>query len=386
METFDFDTVPCRRGTQSVKWDSDPDPEMLPLWVADMDFRCAPAIIDALRRRVDHGVFGYTHPGKEYYDAVTGWFSRRHNWTINPDTIIYTTGVVPAISAVIKGLTKPGEGVIVMTPVYTCFYSSIRNNGCRTVSCPMTRTADSYAIDFEAFERCCAEPTNTMFILCNPHNPGGRVWTPEELRRIDEICGRHHVTVVSDEIHCEMVFLPGGYTPYANVSTHPCVICCAPSKAFNTAGLQTANIVCADAGMRARIDRAINDNETCDIGPMGVTALIAAYNHGAGWLDAAVAYIADNYRYLCERVAAMPGGWKVLTLEGTYLAWVDITAMGMTSGALSEALKRQAHVWFTPGTEYGAEGEGYLRINLATSRAILAEALDRTEAYLRKTL
>lgn len=379
---YDFYNVPDRRGTQCVKWDEDPDPDMLPLWVADMDFRTAPAIIDALAERVLHGIFGYTHPGKPYHDAVTAWFERRHGWTINPEHIIYTTGVVPAISATIKGLAKPGDGVIVQTPVYTCFFSSIRNNGCRIVENKLIRTADSYRMDFDGLETLCANPANTLILLCNPHNPAGRVWTADELRHVDEIARRHGVTVISDEIHCELVYAPHVYTPYATVAQGPHVVFTSPSKAFNTAGLQTANIIAPDADMRARIDRAINDNEVCDIGPMGVTALIAAYNEGADWLDAAIDYIRQNYLYLCRRIAGMPVSMQVLDLQGTYLAWVDVSALAMPVEELSERLKHEAHIWFTPGTEYGTSGEGYLRINLATSRAILTEALDRLQAWL----
>lgn len=380
---FDFDKLPNRRGTMSVKWDSDPDPEMLPLWVADMDFTTAPCIIEALERRVAHGVFGYTHPGKEYYDAVTGWFDRRHGWKFDSSQVIYTIGVVPAISACIKALTNPGDGVIIMTPVYTCFFSSIRNNGCRVVESPLKRTETSYAIDFDSLEDLCRDSTNKILLLCNPHNPAGRVWTHDELRRVNDICVAHGVTVISDEIHCEIVFKPHAYVPYATVATGPYVICCSASKAFNTAGLQCANIVSPDEKMRALIDRAININETCDVGPMGVTAVIAAYNDGEEWLDACVQYIHGNYELLKERLGAMPGNLKVLDLEGTYLAWVDVSSLDIPSAWLCDALMREAHIWFTPGTEYGWAGEGYLRINLATSRAILTEALDRLQSWLQ---
>lgn len=380
---FDFDKLPNRRGTMSVKWDNDPDPEMLPLWVADMDFTTAPCIIEALERRVAHGVFGYTHPGKEYYDAVTGWFDRRHGWKFDAGQLIYTTGVVPAVSACIKALTNPGDGVIIMTPVYTCFFSSIRNNGCRVVESPLKRTETSYAIDFDSLEDLCRDSTNKILLLCNPHNPAGRVWTHDELRRVNDICVAHGVTVISDEIHCEIVFKPHAYVPYATVATGPYVICCSASKAFNTAGLQCANIVSPDEKMRALIDRAININETCDVGPMGVTAVIAAYNDGEEWLDACVQYIHGNYELLKERLGAMPGNLKVLDLEGTYLAWVDVSSLDIPTAWLCDALKREAHIWFTPGTEYGWAGEGYLRINLATSRAILTEALDRLQSWLQ---
>ena len=366
----------------SVKWDETDDPTELPLWVADMDFETAPAITQALVDRARQGVFGYVHPSDEYYKALTNWFERRHGWHIDRRGVIIVPGVVPAISAIIKALARPGQGVIIQTPVYNCFFSSIRNNGCRIVENTLLRQGDSYVMDYEDFERCCADPDNVLVLLCNPHNPAGRVWTRAELERVAEIAARHGVTVVSDEIHCELVFDRKGYVPYATVSQQPCVCCVSPSKAFNTAGLQTANIVCPDDDMRARIDRAVNDNEVCDVGVFGPIALIAAYNHGEDWLEQLLVYIHGNYEYLKERIAAMNAGFEVLRLEGTYLAWVDVSSLGMPVDGLCTRLREQAHIRFTPGTAYGDDGEGYIRINLATQRARLAEALDRLQTWL----
>ncbi len=277
MET-NFDKIVNRRGTGSVKWDSRPD--VLPLWVADMDFETAPCILEALRRRVEHGVFGYTLVRDDYYEALIDWFSSRHLYEFKREDVIYTSGVVPALSAIIKGLTKPGDGVIVQTPVYNCFFSSIRNNGCRVVENPFIRedisdTKFTYHINFEELEHLAADPSNTMLILCNPHNPVGRVWTREELERIHEICVSNGVEVVSDEIHCELTMPGFRYTPYGTVD-HDAVVCVSPSKAFNIAGLQIANIISPDSSKRALIDRAININEVCDVNPFGVEALIAA--------------------------------------------------------------------------------------------------------------
>lgn len=383
---FDFDKPTNRRGTMSVKWDETRNADELPLWVADMDFETAPAIVQAVMERASQGIYGYVYPSQDYYDAIIGWFKRRHNWHIEQDWIVYTPGVVPAISACIKALTHPGDGVIIQTPVYNCFFSSIRNNGCMTVESPLKRDGDTYVMDFDDLERCCADERNHVLLLCNPHNPAGRVWTRDELRRVDEICGRHGVTVISDEIHCELVFQRGGYVPYATVSQHPCVVCTAPSKAFNTAGLQTSNMVIADPTLRSRVNRAVNDNEVCDIGVFGPVALIAAYNDGAEWLDQCVDYIHANYKYLCERLAGMPFDIQPVKLEGTYLAWVDVhvlcDAMKVNVDTLSELLREKAGVWFTAGTAYGRDGEGYLRINLATQRATLAEALTRLSAFV----
>lgn len=382
MAKFDFDKVISRHGTDSVKWDMWPDREVLPLWVADMDFETAPAVVAAIERRARHGIYGYTHPGDDYYDAITRWFLRRHNWIIHRDDVLYTTGVVPATTAVIKGLTQPGDGVVVMTPVYTCFYSSIRNTGCVVIGSSLQLVNDRYSIDFDNLEQQLSQPHAKIMLLCNPHNPGGSVWTADELARVDELCARHGVTVVSDEIHCEIVMPGNTYTPFATVATRPYVAMVSPSKAFNTAGLHTANIVVPDAALRARIDRAINDNETCDIGPFGIEALKAAYNEGEEWLDAMISYVADNYRYLCGVLADVPGV-RVLSMQGTYLAWVDVRNADVGPvEPFCEHLRACNKVWLHPGTMYGPEGEGFIRINLATSRTVLTEAMRRFTAAL----
>ena len=266
---YDFDTIISRRGTNSYKWDSLPsDKDILPLWVADMDFRTAPAITEALTRRVAHGIFGYVRVPYEYYTAVTRWFERRHHWAFRKEWMLYTSGVIPAVSAVIKALTQPGDGVVVQTPVYNCFFSSIRNNGCRVVTNPLIYEDGTYHIDFDDLERKVKEPGVKLLLLCNPHNPAGRVWTREELCRIGEICLRNNVTVLSDEIHCELVFSGHTYIPYASVSEEHSwnsVTCVSPSKSFNIAGLQIASIIARDEAVRQRIDRAININEVCDV-------------------------------------------------------------------------------------------------------------------------
>ena len=303
---YNFDELISRRGTNSYKWDSAADAGVLPLWVADMDFRTAPAITEALARRVAHGIFGYTRVPEAYYNAVTGWFARRHGWHFKKEWMIYTSGVVPAISAIIKALARPGDKVLVQTPVYNCFFSSIRNNGCEAACSPLLRTGDTYRMDFDDLERKAADPTVKLMLLCNPHNPAGRVWTREELTRLGEICLRHDVTVVADEIHCELVFPEYTYTPFASISEEfqrRSVTCVSPSKAFNIAGLQIANIVAADDGMRERIDRAININEVCDVNPFGVEATIAAYNEGEEWLTQLIGYLKGNYEFMKDYCA-----------------------------------------------------------------------------------
>lgn len=377
---YNFDKPTQRRHSGSYKWDAIPE-DTLPLWVADMDFEVAPAIKKALADRVEHGIFGYTQVDDAYYEAVIGWFARRHQWTIDRQWMIYTSGVVPAISCAIQALTLPGEKVLIQTPVYNCFFSSIRNQGCEYVESALVRTGDSYTIDFDDFEAKCADEKTTVFLLCNPHNPGGRVWTREELARMGDICARHHVRVISDEIHCELVMPGFRYTPFAAVNEanlDNSVTLNSPSKSFNTAGLQIANIVCKDEEMRRRIDRVINIYEVCDVNPFGPVALKAAYNESEDWLDALNLYLWDNYRLLKQYLADHLPTAQVLKLEGTYLAWVDISALGITSEAATEKLLEEGKVFVSSGTHYGATaGEGYLRINLACQRDLLRQGLER---------
>lgn len=382
---YDFDRVVPRRGTDSCKWDSAAGDDVLPMWVADMDFRTAPAIVEALRRRVDHGIFGYTRVPQGYYDAVRGWFARRHAWTIDLQWIIYTSGVVPALSAIIKAMTVPGDKVLVQTPVYNCFFSSIRNNGCGIVSSPLRRVGDSYEMDFGDLERKAADPAVKLMLLCNPHNPVGRVWRREELQRLGEICIRHGVLVVADEIHCELV-LPGyRYTPFASLSEeflHHSVTCISPSKAFNIAGLQIANIVAADEDRRRKIDRAINDNEVCDVNPFGVIATQAAYGAGEEWLDELLVYLQDNYRFMRRFCDEQLPDFPIALLEGTYLVWMDCRQLGLSSEELERQLMDEARLWLNAGTMYGAEGEGFMRWNIACPRSQLLEGLTRFRDFV----
>ena len=377
---YDFDTIIPRRGTNSYKWDTPAAEGALPMWVADMDFRTAPAIIETLQRRVAHGIFGYTHVPDAYYEAVTGWFARRHGWGIDPAWIVYTSGVVPAVSAIIKAMTRPGDKVIVQTPAYNCFYSSIRNNGCLLDSNLLINEAGSYSIDFDGLERLAADPRTTVLLLCNPHNPTGRVWTRDELRHIGDICLRHGVFVIADEIHCELTYEGHDYTPFASLSDdflRHSATCLSPSKAFNIAGLQIANIVAADEEVRRRIDRAINDNEVCDVNPFGVLATIAAYNEGEAWLDALRRYLWGNYEYLKDFLAERLPGYTVSPLEGTYLPWLDCRHTGLTSDTLADHLLHEQHLMVNPGTMYGPGGEGFLRLNMACPRSVWREGLER---------
>ncbi len=379
---YNFDELVERRGTNCVKWDESPSPEVIPLWVADMDFKAAPAILEAVKKRAEHGVFGYNIVPESYYEAVISWFHRRHQWEIQRQWILYTTAVVPAMSCVIKALTMPGEKVLILSPAYNCFFSSIKNNGCEVLESPLKAVDDSFEVDFDDFEAKCADEKTTLFLLCNPHNPSGRVWTREELQRMYDICQQHGVKVVSDEIHCELVMPGHQFVPFGTI-TDNCVVMNSPSKNFNTAGLQIANIICSHPSWRRRIDRAININEVCDVNPFGIVALQAAYNESEDWIDELNQYLWGNYQLLRDFIAENLPKWKVCRLEGTYLPWVDISAMGITSQELCDRLLAEAKVWINPGTMYGPQtGEGYVRFNIAIQRSRLLDALQRIKAYL----
>ena len=380
---YDFSRPTDRRGTDSYKWDSAPEADIIPLWVADMDFETFPAITKALQRRVAHGIFGYTRVPEAYYEAVCRWFGKRHGWHINREDIIYTSGVVPAVSAVIKALTLPGDQVIVQGPVYNCFFSSIRNNGCEMVSNSLIYNKEElrYEIDFDDLERKLAHERARLMLICNPHNPGGRVWTRDELTRVAELCRKYGVRVVSDEIHCELMLYDNEYVPFGSLPdelSRGSITCCSPSKAFNIAGLQIANIICRDAEVRNRIDRAININEVCDVNPFGVIALQAAYSdEGYEWLTQLRAYISANYDLLLERFARELPKCKVMRMEGTYLAWIDCSELHISSDEIEEMLMHENKVWVNAGSMYGAEGAAFIRINMACTSELLNEGITR---------
>lgn len=380
---YDFSRPTDRRGTDSYKWDSAPEADIIPLWVADMDFETFPCITEALQRRVAHGIFGYTRVPEAYYEAVCRWFGKRHGWHINREDIIYTSGVVPAVSAVIKALTLPGDQVIVQGPVYNCFFSSIRNNGCEMVSNSLIYNKEElrYEIDFDDLERKLKHERARLMLLCNPHNPGGRVWTRDELTRVAELCRKYGVRVVSDEIHCELTLYDNEYVPFGSLPdelSRDSITCCSPSKAFNTAGLQIANIVCRDAEVRNRINRAININEVCDVNPFGVIALQAAYSdEGYEWLTQLRAYISSNYDLLRERFARELPKCKVMRMEGTYLAWIDCSELHIPSDEIEKMLMHENKVWVNAGSMYGAEGAAFIRINMACTSELLNEGITR---------
>lgn len=380
-----FDLPVIRKSSASYKWDSFPVDDLIPMWVADMDFRTAPAITDALMKRVQHGVFGYTKVPDTYFQAVRHWFKQQHQFEVPREHILFTTGVVPALSAVIKALSVPGDKVIVQTPVYNCFFSSIANNGCELVDNSLLYCDGRYQFDFDDLELKAADPKTKLLILCNPHNPVGRSWSVEELQRLGEICFRHRVMVISDEIHCDLVYEPKAHTVFASLGDaflENSVTLSSPSKAFNVAGLHVANIFCSNIALRNKIDKALNINEVCEITPFAVDGLIAAYTESTDWLCSLKNYLCDNYYYLCEYIHKYFPEIKILPLEATYLVWMDCTAFNISTNQLSEELKTEKHLWITAGNVYGETGQNFLRWNIACPRSQLYEALERFRFYL----
>lgn len=383
---FDFDKVFERRGSNSVKWDLSKDSDVLAMWVADMDFKTSPAVIEALEARAKSGIFGYALPPEKFYEALISWFKNRHQAEIEREWLLYTTGVVPALSAIIRALTSEGDKVLIQEPVYNCFFSSIRNNGCEIVSSDLKILSGRYEMDFEDMERKLEDPKVKLFILCSPHNPSGRIWTKRELQRAGELCLKHGVTLVSDEIHCDLLLEGRKHTPFISLGgdiAKNSVTCASPSKSFNLAGLHVANIIAQDAELRGKIDRALNINEVCEISPFAIDAQIAAYTRGAEWLDELLEYLSQNFKFLRNFLRDNLPNLSVMELESTYLPWIDCRKLGLKSEELSKLLLERGKLWINPGTLYGKNGEGFVRINIACPRATLTEGLERMKGALR---
>ena len=379
-----------RRGSDCYKWDSEGAQGCLPLWVADMDFAAAKPIREAMQRRLDHGVFGYSIVPQANYDAVASWFERRHGWKgINRDNLLYTTAVVPAISAIFAALKARNHQssiinhklrVLTLTPAYNCFFSCIDNMGCELVASSLVLVNNRFEIDWNDIEEKAQEAD--VFLLCNPHNPTGRVWSRDELERMAAIMRREHLFVLSDEIHCEFAFPGHEYTPFASIvidDTDFCV-CTSPSKAFNTAGLLCATIFVPNKDLFAQINHALEIHEVNGLNPFGLVAQVAAYNESEAWLDELNAYIYDNFCFLRDYLQKNLPMLQLHETEGTYLAWVNIAALGMSAEELCRDLAAEVHVLFNPSGMYG--GKNYVRINLATSREVLAQALERLKTFV----
>jgi len=387
-----FDDTPQRRGSGSYKWDSAASADVIPLWVADMDFRTAPVVVEALRRRVDHGVFGYTLVGEDYYEALRSWFAGRHGYAVDTSRVIYTSGVVPAISAVIQGLCRPGDGGIVQTTVYNCFFSSIRNNGCRIVECPLVTVPAgegefSYRMDFDTLDRLAADPANTMLLLCNPHNPGGRVWTPGELRSVRDICARHGVQVVSDEIHGDLVLGRRSHIPFLAVSDDARavgVMLGAPSKTFNIPGLVSSWMVVKSEGLRRDFYKWMEVNEFSAPVMISTIGAEAAYTTGEQWLDEMMEYVESNISFATEYVSSRIPGVRVVKPQASFLLWLDFNGLGLEQKDLMRMLVDDARIAANDGTMFGKQGKGLARLNVGTPRCVLTAALEHIREAVEK--
>ncbi len=383
--TFDFDEIIERRGTDCEKWDGLERrfgalaPDALPMWVADMDFRSPPAVIEALTRRAAHGIYGYTGMSPAFSGACVSWLKRRHGWDVEPEWIRYSPGVVSALSMLVQALTRPGDKVVFQTPVYPPIFLCLENNGRTPAANPLIEKNGRYAMDFEDLEQKLADGC-AMAILSSPHNPGGRVWTREELSRFVDLCLRYGAVPVSDEIHHDLVFPPHKHVPLAAVSpeaAEACAVCLAPSKTFNVAGLATSCIVIKNPELRERFAAAQKANAVFDPTPFGVEALKAAYNEGGPWLDALLAYLADNFAHLKSRLAAELPDFRLHVPEATHLAWIDCSASGLPDEEIKERLLRKAGLVLNMGPSFGAGGEGFVRLNFACPRAMLDQGIDR---------
>jgi cystathionine beta-lyase len=393
---YDFDAEISRRGTNSLKWEfftegesrvhwerTDPalgDERVLPMWVADMDFPCPQPVVDALVERARHGIYGYTARTDTYHQAVVNWMARRQGWTVAPEWICTTPGVVPALNTLVRSFVAPGAKVLIQPPVYYPFFNAVQNNGATLVTNPLLYENGGYGMDYADLEQKARDPELKMAILCSPHNPVGRVWTRDELARFGQICLENDVLVVSDEIHADLIYKGYEFTPFAGIGpdlARNTVVCTAPSKTFNLAGLHTSNIIIPDDELRSRFQKTLRATGLGWVGAFGLVALEAAYNHGEPWLEQVLDYIQANLRYMEAYLARHIPQITLVQPQGTYLVWLDCRRLGLDGAALKRLMFDQARVFMDEGFLFGPEGEGFERINIACPRALLVEALER---------
>lgn len=393
MATYNFDKIINRKGTNCLKYDYAVErgkpADVLPLWVADMDFTVSEEITKSLHAAVDHGIYGYTQPKDAYYNAITNWMEKKHNWKTKREWIMKTPGVVFALGAAVKAFTKPGDAVLIQNPVYYPFTNIIRDNDRRVIDNTLvyekrvTEGKSQYSIDYEDFERKIVQENIKLFILCNPHNPVGRVWTREELQQLGEICLRHHVIVVSDEIHNDFVYPGFEHTVFANVDprfTEFTVTCTAPSKTFNLAGLQISNIFISNETLREAFQKEIDKTGYDEPNALGAVACEAAYRGGQEWLDQLRAYLLENLNFLRAYLQEKIPQIHLVEPEGTYLVWLDCSELGISGKELDQFIVEKAGLWLDGGAMFGPSGADFQRVNIACPRATLELALDKLKA------
>lgn len=381
---FDFDTVVNRKNTNAIKYDlakkrGKPE-DAVSLWVADMDFPTAPCIQKAVAEKAAHGIWGYSRPDNRYYDALKKWYKERHNFEVQNEWVVNTPGVCFALATAVKAFTKEGESVLIQKPVYYPFFNIINSLQRKVVNSSLILKNNHYEIDFDDFERKIVQENVKMFILCSPHNPGGRVWTKQELQKISEICLAHNVLVVSDEIHSDITFGSNVHTVYGSLSEQALknsIICTAPSKSFNLAGLQFSNIFIADEKLRKAFSKELDKTGYDEPSVFGIVAATAAYSEGADWFDSVKSYIWENILFAKKYIEENASRIKVLVPEGTYLLWLDFSKTGLSDSEINDRVLNKAKVWLDSGSMFGKEGEKFQRINCATPRIILEDALKR---------
>ncbi len=363
---YDFSKLTNRLQTNSLKWDVKENE--LPMWVADMDFETAPEIKEALLKRVEHGIFGYNIVSDEYFESIQHWWLTRHHFQLEKEWLMFCTGVVPAISSIVRKVTTVGENVLIQSPVYNIFYNSILNNGRHVLSSDLVYDGKEYHIDFEDLEAKLSLPQTTLMILCNPHNPIGKIWDYDTLKRIGELCAKHHVIVLSDEIHCDITAPNKQYIPFSSVNQinkNISITCIAPTKAFNIAGLQTACISVPDPVLRHKVNRAINTDEVAEPNSFAITATIAAFNHGEEWLDELREYIENNKKIAMKYIENNIPELYVVPSEATYLLWIDCSRVCKDSVELVDYIRQKTGLYVSDGYEYGENGKTFIRMNVA---------------------
>lgn len=378
---YDFDTMIDRRATNSMKWNVKEGE--LPMWVADMDFATAPEVRRVIEQRAAHGIFGYAEVTDEWYEATADWWKRRHHFSMEKDWLIFSTGVVATISSVVRKLTTPNEKVVLQTPVYHVFFHSVLNNGCRVLENPLIYRNGAYEMDFADLEEKLSDPQVSLMILCNPQNPAGKIWDKETLAKVGELCEKYHVTVISDEIHCDLTDPGKEYVPFASVSDvcrKISITCIAPTKTFNLAGLHTSAVVVCDPFLRHKVWRALNTDEVAEPGAFAVEAAVAAYRYGESWLDELREYILENKRTAAAFFERELPKLHLVPSEATYLLWLDcgeILRDGDSAEELAEAIRRETGLYLSAGNEFGGNGNHFLRVNIACPRSVLGDGLDR---------
>ncbi len=380
-----FNKVTDRRNTNSYKWDVQ-DNE-LPMWVADMDLQTSPDIIKALHDRVDHGIFGYNYVPKEWNESIINWWSRRHNFKIDKDWLLFCTGVVPAISSVVRKITTPGENVVIMTPVYNIFFNSILNNGRNALESKLEYKNNKYYIDFNKLEEDLKNPQTSLLLLCNPHNPIGKIWDKETLSKIGDLCLKHNVVVLSDEIHCDITTPGHKYTPFASVSDackYNSITCISPSKAFNMAGLKSAAISVPNPNLRHKVFRAINNDEVAEPNSFAITAVVTAYEKGEKWLTELLTHIDNNITHVKSYITKELPQLKVVSENATYLLWIDCSSITDDTKQLANFIRKNTGLYLSNGQQFGGNGNLFLRMNIACSKQVLEDGLNRLKEGISK--